>query len=209
VAKVEWRPISNDEGITFSGMYEQGSQHAILRLSETRNLTEESDGLLPSMAIKFLIDNRKSENLFAMPNMTGLYENEDTEELEPSWDFFKAPLKSRVDRPTDDCHIDTLERKLVEANSLPYATSVIRPAAIATDGKILDTDDVGGEFRFPYQLDYEGLHHFPNDDNEIWYDRLKDHFNSEFNEGADEVPILNVFGWSAPKKLGGKRVPIA
>jgi len=96
VAKVEWRPVSNEEGVTFSGIYEQGSQHAILRLSETRNLTEYSEGLLPSLAIKFLIDNKKSENLFAMPNMTGMYEDEETGEMEPSWDFFKAPLKSRV-----------------------------------------------------------------------------------------------------------------
>ena len=80
VAKVEWRPVSNDQGITFSGMYEQGSHHAIMRLSQTRNLSDESEGLLPSMALKFLIDYKKSENLFAMPNFTGLYENEETVE---------------------------------------------------------------------------------------------------------------------------------
>ena len=75
----------------YSGIYEHGSDHAILRLSETNNLTEESDGLLPSMALKLLIDGRKSENLFGMPNMTGIYENGET-----SWDFFHAPYKSRV-----------------------------------------------------------------------------------------------------------------
>jgi len=205
VAKVEWRPVSNDEGITFSGMYEQGSHHAIIRLSETRNLTEEaSEGLLPSMALKFLIDYKKSENLFGMPNLTGLYENEEGE-LEPSWDFFKAPMKNRVDRFTEECEIDTVEKKMIEANPFPYVTAVARPAAMATDGVVLNTDDFGGEFRLPYQLEYEGTHHFPNDDEEIWYDRLKGHYNDKFGKEED-VPILKVFAWNAPEQLGGKRV---
>lgn len=92
VAKVGWRVVDD----RFSGMYEQGSEHAILRLSETKNLTEESDGLLPSMALKFLIDGKKSENLFGMPNMTGVYENGET-----SWDFFHSAMKSRVERFTE------------------------------------------------------------------------------------------------------------
>ena len=87
MAKVQWKVVDP----AFSGIYEHGSDHAILRLSETFNLTEESDGLLPSMALKILFDGRKSENLFGMPNMTGIYEDGET-----SWDFFHAPYKSRV-----------------------------------------------------------------------------------------------------------------
>lgn len=138
VAKVEWRPVSNEEGVTFSGIYEHGSQHAIIRLSEARNLTEASVGLLPSLALKFLIDYKKSENLFAMPNFTGLYENEETSALEPSWDFFKAPMKNRVDRLTDPCEQDTVERKLIEGHRFAYMTAVSRPARMATDGVVID-----------------------------------------------------------------------
>ena len=139
-------------------MYEQGSQYAIIRLSEARNLTEASVGLVPSMALKFLIDNKKSENLFGMPNFTGLYENEETGELEPSWDFFKAPMKNRVDRFTDKCEIDTVEKKLIEGHRFPYMTAVSRPAAITTDGVVLNTEEniENGLFRAPYQLEYEG-----------------------------------------------------
>ena len=163
--------MQNEEGITFSGIYEQGSQNAIIRLSETRNLTEESEGLLPGVAIKLLFDYKKSENLFGMPNFTGLYENEETGELEPSWDFFRAPMKSRVDRFTDECELNTVEKKMISGNPFPYATSVVRPAAMATDGVVIDTEN-DELFRFPYQLEYEGVHHFPDErpDDQIWYD---------------------------------------
>lgn len=82
-------------------------------------MTEESVGLLPSIAIKFLVDNDKSMNLFAMPNLEGT----------TSWDFFSQALKSRVARFEDDCHRNTVEKKFLEGNNRPYATSVIKPAA--------------------------------------------------------------------------------
>jgi len=102
VAKIEWKPVKDESGATrFTGIYEEGTKTAIIRLSETKNLTSASEGLLPSFAIKFLIDNHKSENLFAMPNFTGKYKeyNEETEEMEEnsSWDFFHGTFKNRVE----------------------------------------------------------------------------------------------------------------
>jgi len=129
VAKIEWKPrIDETTGKPrFSGIYEEGTKTAIIRLSETKNLTEYSKGLLPSFAIKFLIDNHKSENLFAMPNMTGKYKNAAGEEYS-HWDFFHGTFKSRVEPFQDQCHIDSMERKFLEGNNRPYATSVVRPA---------------------------------------------------------------------------------
>ena len=98
-----------------------------------------------------------------------------------------------------------MEWKMAEANPFPYVTSIVRPAAMATDGEIVDTKDIGGEFRFPYQLEYEGVHHFPNDDDEIWYDRIKEHFNEQMGKDEDgdgvidDVPLLKVFAWDAPE----------
>ena len=43
-------------------------------------MTRESKGVHPSFAIKFLLDYHKSVNLFAMPNFTGKYIDEDTGE---------------------------------------------------------------------------------------------------------------------------------
>ena len=84
VAQVEWKPVENMENYT--GIYETGSQAVLLRLSQTKNLTAYSPGLLPSLALKFLRDGDESENLFAMPNFTGT----------DSWDFFQQPLKNKV-----------------------------------------------------------------------------------------------------------------
>ena len=70
----------------------------MLRFSQTANLHEDSKGLMPSMAIKFLISGYKSENLFGMPNFTGEYKDEATGEKYHSWNFFEKNFKSRVSR---------------------------------------------------------------------------------------------------------------
>jgi len=116
VAQAEWKAIA---GADLSGIYGAGSTvNTIIRLSETKPLTGASQGLHPSMAIKFLVDYDKSMNLFAMPNFEGT----------TSWDFFSQPMKSRVQRFEDTCHRETREMKMLEGNNRPYATSVIKPA---------------------------------------------------------------------------------
>lgn len=56
------------------------------------------------------------------------------------------------------------------------------------------------------------MHHFPNNGDEVWYNRLKDHFNSKFGKDedgdgvVDDVPLMKVFAWDAPEELGGRRV---
>jgi hypothetical protein len=58
VAKVSWVPVE-DNG--YSGIYETGSDHVIMRLSEASNLSEFfSKGLTPSAAFKFFIDGTES-----------------------------------------------------------------------------------------------------------------------------------------------------
>ena len=59
-------------------------------------------------------------------------------------------MKSRVDRFTDDCELNTLEKKMIEGHNRPYVTTVVSPATMATDGVELNLEDVGGAFRFPY-----------------------------------------------------------
>ena len=54
VGKVKWVAVKNEGGYT--GIFKTGTDHAIIRLSETVNQTPDSSGLMPSMAIKFLID---------------------------------------------------------------------------------------------------------------------------------------------------------
>ena len=100
MARVQWEVV-NAEKHGFTGFYAETTDSVVLRLSETNNLTKISEGLLPSLALKFLRDGAISENLFAMPNFTGTN----------SWNFFENPMSNRVepyDKKTDKCEILTI-----------------------------------------------------------------------------------------------------
>ena len=88
VAKVAWVPVQ-DNG--YSGIYETGSDHVVMRLSESNFLNKHSKGLTPSAAFKFLIDGDQSLNIFAM---SSFLEND-------SWNFFEKPIGNRVDPITE------------------------------------------------------------------------------------------------------------
>ena len=62
VAKVKYVPVENSG---MSGMLGEGSDTVLLRFSEVTNLHEESKGLTPSMALKFLRDGTISSNILA------------------------------------------------------------------------------------------------------------------------------------------------
>ena len=69
VAKVEWVPTAESRDLGYTGIMNTGSDHIIMRLSETQNFDENQEiGLLPSMALKFLRDNDMSYNMFGMPS---------------------------------------------------------------------------------------------------------------------------------------------
>ena len=147
-----------------------------------------------------------------MPSMTGL-----DEKGEPSWDFFHRPLGNRVERlPDDGCSRESLEQKMLSGNnSHPYATSVMFPATHDTSDylnpqKIEPPTGPNPEssFKAPFGLEYEGAKQFPNDRNENWYDRIKDHWNPSIDSGVEE-PFIEVYAWTAPPSLNGRRVKIA
>lgn len=105
VAKVAWEPVG-DHG--FTGIYAEGSDQVILRLSQTSNLTKDSEGLHPSMALKFLYDGILSTNIVAMQRAFAPTD---------SWDFFKEPMSNRVN-PFEEGSIvsETLGKKLNEGS---------------------------------------------------------------------------------------------
>ena len=65
VAKVRWTPIA---GTDYSGVQQTGYDDVIMRLSETGMIHEDSKGLKPSVAFKFLRDGEQSDNIVAMPS---------------------------------------------------------------------------------------------------------------------------------------------
>ena len=119
VAKASWLPVA---GNGYTGFYASESNHNIIRFSQTTNLHEGSQGLLPSFALKFLVDGRKSQNIFGMPSF------KETD----SWDFFDQDMKSRLEPfvPEDENGrndqdlIDTIIAKLNEGTITPFSTAV-------------------------------------------------------------------------------------
>lgn len=143
-----------------------------------------------------------------MSNMTGLDENG-----EPSWDFFHRPLGNRVERlPDDGCSRESLEKQMISGNPHPYATSVMFPATHDTSDYLnpqkIDPAAEDSVYKAPFGLEYEGAKHFPNDRNENWYDRMKNHWNPSIDAGVEE-PFIEVYAWTAPPSLEGRRVKIA
>lgn len=102
-AKVKWTPIA---GTGYSGIQNEGSEHVIMRLSETGMLHEDSKGLKPSVAFKFLRDGVESDNIVAMPSFSG----------STSWNFFKEPMLTRVApfEASNTCDRQTIQKKLLE-----------------------------------------------------------------------------------------------
>ena len=102
-AQVKWTPIA-DTG--YSGIQNEGSDHVIMRLSETSMILEDSKGLKPSVAFKFLRDGVESDNIVAMPSFVG----------STSWNFFKEPMLTRVSpfEDTNTCEAVTIQKKLLE-----------------------------------------------------------------------------------------------
>ena len=195
VAQIAWESTGDHP---YTGIYASGTEHGIMRFSETTNLHEKSTGLLPSMAIKFLRDGVESCNLFAMPQFTQT----------DSWNFFKLPLRNRLqgftmeDNPVE---WETIRKKLVEGSARPFATAIGHIGKSNLDGTDLVDDDVF----VPYELWYTSPFQFSDEpemvDGEqvMFYDQLK-----TIPVGAT---ILEVWAITAPvaDQFDTERVKIA
>ena len=117
VAKVTWTPIGDANGYT--GTFASGSTQALIRLSETDMLTEDSTGLKPSLAIKLLRDGQVSDNIMGMPSFEG----------SGSWNFFEAAFRSRVNAfAPNTCPDLTIRKLLTNATKWPYSCGYSRVA---------------------------------------------------------------------------------
>ena len=105
--------------MNLTAIYESGSDTVLMRISETANLFEDSDGLTPSIALKFLIDGQESYNIFGMQALTA----------SGDWNFFDPNLSNRL--PPLDTSVEagyitdqTLRKKMVEGNQRPLAVGI-------------------------------------------------------------------------------------
>ena len=132
VAKCRWEPIQTEWGYT--GFYGDGTDNALIRFSQTSMITEDSPGLLPSLAIKALRTGHRSQNLLAMPSF------KETD----SWDFFEYTMKNRVEPfdPVEDADLmATIITKLTEGDNRPFSTAVC-PFAEYNETEDIPQEDV-------------------------------------------------------------------
>ena len=103
----------------YTAILESGSDTVVMRISEMSNLFEDSDGLTPSIGLKFLIDGQESYNIMAMDGFVASGE----------WNFFEPALTNRlfVFDDTDEAQYimdETLRKKLTEGNSRPFGLAI-------------------------------------------------------------------------------------
>lgn len=190
VAKVSWVPVENEGGYT--GVFRTGSEQIIMRLSDSINQTSQTEGLMPSLAMKFLYDGIESENIMAMPSF----------EASDSWDFFEKPFRNRVkpfDAINDPIDVMTIQKKLVEGNKHPFAQAISGIANKELDGTLLEKADV----KIPYELEFRGRRHFGDDKVEgvEWFEQMK-----EFEAGDT---VFDVWALVAPETFFGFHIKIA
>ena len=169
------------------------SDTVLLRFSESLNLHEESEGLTPSVALKFLRDGTRSANIVAQSSFKN----------SGSWNFFKEPFKTRIEGfdPVDDrLWIETLQRKLFNGAHKPFVMSVSQVYANNLDGTAVADEDIG---MIPYQLEFESQYQFPDIKTETpWHEQL-----TSITDSSDK-PLLDVYALTAPLQMGGERVKI-
>jgi len=179
---------------------ESGSDHIIMRLSETNNLDETtSPGLLPSVAFKFLRDNDMSYNVFAMPSFSPT----------DSWNFFEKPFLNVVkpfDKKKHEIERKTVLKKMTEGTHRPFGTAISDIARCNLDGSTVD------EVKVPYRLSFQSPIDFSPDKE---YEELEDGIKrwvwwyEQLQRIPEDSTIFEVFGWTAPEKLDGELVKIA
>ena len=185
VAKASWIPVDNMP-VAYTGFYEDGTDEILLRFSQTVNLHEDSSGLLPSLAMKFLVDGQISQNIFGMPSF------KETD----SWNFFDYNLKSRLDHfiHADDSGnhdqdlIDTIQEKLNEGTTWPFSN------AVGNIGTTNEAGDAISNFRIPYELQFSSPaknHAYKIKNVEKWSERVME-------VGKSGATILEVWAMDRP-----------
>jgi len=88
-----------------------------------------------------MIDGKESQNLLLQNSFMA----------SDSWNFFKEPLANRVaafDPEEHEIQFNTVHRKLLEANAMPYGTAISHIADKHVNGDTIDRENV----KIPYEL---------------------------------------------------------
>ena len=164
VARVRWEPINGANG--FGGLLAQSNSDILLRFSETGMLHEESAGLTPSLALKFVRDGTWSDNLMGMPSFSN----------SNSWNFFEKPMETAVDKfKRRSCESETIKKILGSASITRsvFSTGVSEMVMHNKDGTDTISKSDFENRKFPYRLRFDAV------------EPIKSMFSSDKEIGAD------------------------
>ena len=101
-----------DSGSKYSGILGEGADYGIVRLSDAGFLIDplEDSVFTPSAAIKFFVTGESSRNLLLQFNFDG---------VEDPY-FWANDLATHMQRSTNQCNIDTVEKKFAEATKFTF-----------------------------------------------------------------------------------------
>jgi len=111
-------------GSPYTGVFE-GAENVLIRMSETDVFVDGvTQGLNPSIALKFLRDGRKAANQFGMVSFEGTQ----------SWDFFAKPFMSHVPKFEKECKPKTVGKWNAQVTPFIYQNASYPMARYTEDG---------------------------------------------------------------------------
>jgi len=184
-ALVKLETVSNP----FTGMF-QGANYGIARLSSSSD--PNSLSLSPSMGLKFLRDGMDSANTVLQFQGKG----------QPGeWNFFEHELYSMLDPKGGMLALLPI---LFKAS---FFTDYVWGVGSSEMAQYTESGHNVGKAVFPYKLDFTPP---KNIKNMFSNSEPKDHLNyiNDFKRIPSGSILYEVFGWTAPPQIGGKRVKI-
>lgn len=112
------------ESFGYSGIFASGAEHGFIRLSLA--VKPSSAGMIPGLAVKFLVDGRPSVNLQAMHSL----------EAQASYNFFEHPFSNIIDEPTGFA-LKLLLPVFRAASDKPFALGLRHMAVLDASGAMV------------------------------------------------------------------------
>lgn len=144
IGLVTWKPTSNPELNPYTGIFETGTPHALIRLSYTS--PNDESGTTPGLSLKLFRDGMPSSNLLAMESLAGqssgnFFQFDFSNHLEPA----KTALLKYVARRFSRYSCPTTRTGLSEV-ALSTETLAVMNLASSSTQKNLDS------MNFPYRI---------------------------------------------------------
>ena len=164
----------------YTGLFEEGSEFGIVRLSDSGFLMtnpEEQTSFMPSAALKFIVDGNASTNLLTQVSFDGI--------SDPY--FFAEDFTNHPPRTYNECMVDTMVAKFAEASKFPFSTGTSRFAGIKNCGTIIPDEDRW----FPFEIVLKpNQAAFPRRDAEDFLDFFSNWTVPTDSDGNPEYPVL-------------------